>query len=99
MPAGRTCRAQGDPEGLHGTSECAAGRGLRLRDLRFDGFGCEAAVLGDLQKPGSGEVHGGERGLLQAHTLKPSKLPQLSVHASALAIPNGHAAVSPLNKQ
>jgi len=38
------------------------------------------------------------RGLLQAHALKPSKFPKLSVHASALDFSQSHAAVSLLNK-
>lgn len=81
MP-GRERGVQSDLQCLDGTSQWPAGRGLRL-----DGFGCEATVVGHLQKPGSGEVHGRERSLLQAHTLKPSKFPKLSVHASALDVP------------
>jgi hypothetical protein len=50
-------------------------------------FGCDAAIVGDLEQSVSCKVHGGEGGLLQADPFKPSKLPQLSVHASALDVP------------
>ncbi|WP_206736241.1 hypothetical protein [Bradyrhizobium betae] len=43
--------------------------------------------MGDLEQSTSGEVHRGQGSLLQAEAFKPSKLAQLSVHASALDIP------------
>jgi hypothetical protein len=66
---------------LDRTCERAAGR------LRLDRFGCDAAIVGNLEQPASREVQGGEGGLLQAETFKSSKLAQLSVHASALDVP------------
>jgi hypothetical protein len=76
---------------LDGACERAAGR------PRLDRFGCDAAIVGDLEQPASRQVHGGEGGLFQANPFKPSKLPQLFVHASALDVP-GHAALSLLNE-
>ena len=92
MPVGHSRCAQSQLERLDGACERAAGRS------RLDRFGREATIVGDLEQPASREVHGGEGGLLQTDPFKPSKLPQLFVHASALDVPRVHSAPSLLNE-
>jgi len=81
MPVGHSRCAQSQLERLDGAGERAAGR------LRLDRLGRDATIVGDLEQPASREIHGGEGGLLEADPFKPSKLPQLFVHASALDVP------------
>lgn len=93
MSAGRARGREDVLECLNGNSNSPARYGQGL-----DGFRREAAVSGDLEQSGSRQIHVRQRGLLQAHALKPSKFPKLSVHASALDFLEGHAAPSLLNK-
>lgn len=83
VSAGRARRREGVLEGLNGDSNSPAGHGQGL-----DGFCRQAAVSSDLEQSGSRQmIHVRQRGLLQAHALKPPKFPKLSVHASALDFP------------